>query len=58
MCHHKRKKDEQPVCERSSGLRTAGVAVISGTCVEEADDDENGYEFEHCYNFSKFRITS
>jgi len=46
------------VCERSSGLRTSGVAVLSGTCVEEADDDGNGYEFKHCYDFSKFRITS
>jgi len=46
------------VCERSSGLRTSGMAVLSGTCVEEADDDGNGYEFEHCYDFSKFRITS
>jgi hypothetical protein len=46
------------VCELSSGLRTAGVAVIPGTCVEEADDDENGHEFENSYDFSKFGIAS
>jgi hypothetical protein len=60
VCHQTNKKDELPVCERSSCLRTDVVAVISGTCVEAADDYESGYEFEQYYytRIYKFRITS